>query len=111
MKNIKLKISLNIFSLIAFFFVSCTTSLAAKIPSEVSEYITKSIPGTDIRFDGVIILPDNTIYLPLYPSLFSDIKKLEIKESYPQGKGLAQKADIIIHDFLRSDKSGDSILR
>lgn len=81
---------------------SCNSSYAAKIPTDVQEYIDKTVPGTDIRFDGVIILPDNTIYLPLFPSLFSDIKTLEVKESFPAGKELNQKPDIIIfnNDFV-----------
>jgi DNA-binding beta-propeller fold protein YncE len=85
---------------------------AAKIPSEVRSYITQNVPGTDIRFDGVIVLPDNTIYLPLYPSLFSDIKEISVKESIPANKDLAQKPDVIIfnNDFVLlkvlSDNSG-----
>ena len=92
----------KILLLFTIFIISCTCTFAAKIPNEVEEYINKSVPGTDIRFDGVIILPDNTVYLPLYPSLFSDIKKLEIKESYPANKELSQKPDIIIfnNDFV-----------
>ena len=82
--------------------ISCSTALAAKIPDDVKAYIDKTVPHTDIRFDGVIILPDNTVYLPLYPSLFSDVKELKIKESYPTGKELNQKPDIIIfnNDFV-----------
>ncbi len=92
----------KILLLFGILLISATASFAAKIPDDVREYINNEVPGADIRFDGVIILPDNTIYLPLYPSLFSDIKKLEIKESYPAGKNLAQKADIIIfnNDFV-----------
>lgn len=92
----------KILLLLVLLIISCTTSFAAKIPDDVKEYIERSVPGTDIRFDGVIILPDNTIYLPLYPSLFSDIKTLEIKETYPSGKNLSQKPDIIIfnNDFV-----------
>ena len=60
--------------------LSCSSAFAAKIPDDIREYIDKKVPGTDIRFDGVIILPDNTIYLPLFPSLFSDVKSVEIKE-------------------------------
>ena len=92
----------KILLMLGILIISTTSSFAAKIPNDVRDYINSTVPGADIRFDGVIILPDNTIYLPLYPSLFSDIKKLEIKESYPQGKGLAQKADIIIfnNDFV-----------
>ncbi len=88
--------------LLGILLISCTSSFAAKIPDDVKEYINKTVPGTDIRFDGVIILPDNTVYLPLYPSLFSDIKKLEVKKSYPEGKELNQKPDAIIfnNDFV-----------
>ena len=75
---------------------------AAKIPEDVQNYIRNAAPKTDFRFDGVITLPDNTVYLPLYPSLFSDIKKLEIKETYPSNKTIEQRPDIIIfnNDFV-----------
>lgn len=93
----KLLILFGIFLLSAFNVV-----LAAKIPDEVVEYIQSNIPGTDIRFDGVVILPDNTIYLPLYPSLFSDIKSLKIKESIPAGMNFRSKPDVVIfnNDFV-----------
>jgi DNA-binding beta-propeller fold protein YncE len=79
-----------------------TTVLAAKLPEDVQEYITKTVPNTDIRFDGVVILPDNTIYLPLFPSLFSDVNTLKVKESFPANKELNQKPDILIfnNDFV-----------
>lgn len=88
--------------LLGILLISCTSVFAAKLPDEVKDYIIKTVPGTDIRFDGVIILPDNTIYLPLYPSLFSDISKLQVKESFPANKDLNQKPDIIIfnNDFV-----------
>lgn len=81
--------------------LSCSTVFAAKIPDEIKEYINNTVPGTDIRFDGVIILPDNTVYLPLFPSLFSDVKKVEVKESFPFGQELNQKPNAIIfnNDF------------
>lgn len=82
--------------------LTCTSVFAAKVPDEVKDYINKTVPGTDIRFDGVIILPDNTIYLPLFPSLFSDVKTLKVKESFPANKELNQKPDIVIfnNDFV-----------
>ena len=61
--------------LLGILLISCSNVFAAKIPVEVKDYILEKIPQADIRFDGVIILPDNTIYLPLYPSLFSNVKK------------------------------------
>lgn len=75
---------------------------AAKVPDEVVEYIQSTIPGADVRFDGVVILPDNTVYLPLFPSLFSDINRLKIKESIPANMELRAKPDVVIfnNDFV-----------
>lgn len=82
--------------------IGCTNVFAAKIPTEVRSYILNDFPQADIRFDGVIILPDNTIYLPLFPSLFSDITKLKIKETHPANQNLKQEPDVVIfnNDFV-----------
>ena len=90
------------FLILCLLLISCSNVFAAKIPEDVKEYITKTVPNTDIRFDGVIVLPDNTIYLPLFPSLFSDVKNVDIKETIPQKQSLAQKPDIVIfnNDFV-----------
>ncbi len=98
--------------LMGILVLTASNSFGAKIPEEVRAYINQEIPNTEIRFDGVMVLPSNTIYLPLYPSLFSDIKTLSIKETYPAGKTLAQEPDIVIfnNDFVLmkvlSDKEG-----
>lgn len=88
--------------LLGILLISCTSAFAAKIPADVQTYIKDKIPQADIRFDGVIIFPSNTIYLPLYPSLFSDITSLKIKETYPANQDLKQEPDIVIfnNDFV-----------
>lgn len=88
--------------LIAIMMLSSTTAFAAKIPDDVRNYILEKVPGVDIRFDGVIIFPDNTVYLPLFPSLFSDVKEISIKESFPEAQELSQKPNIAIlnNDFV-----------
>ena len=88
--------------ILGIMLISCSNAFAAKIPDMVKSYILEKIPQADIRFDGVIILPDNTIYLPLYPSLFSDITTLKIKETYPANQELKQEPDVIIfnNDFV-----------
>lgn len=88
--------------LLSVLLIGCTNVFAAKIPVEVKDYIQEKVPQADIRFDGVIIFPDNTIYLPLYPSLFSDIKTLKIKETFPANKDLKQQPDVVIfnNDFV-----------
>ncbi len=88
--------------LLGILIFAATSTFAAKFPEDVRNYIQQEIPNTDIRFDGVIILPSNTIYLPLFPSLFSDIKTLSIKQTYPAGRSLWQEPDIVIfnNDFV-----------
>ena len=88
--------------LLGFIVLSAASAYAAKIPEDVAEYINQNVPNKDIRFDGVVVLPDNTIYLPLFPSLFSDVDKIKIKTTYPAGKDLKQKPDVIIfnNDFV-----------
>ena len=66
----------TIFSLSAY-------SFAATIPDDVQKLIAKDFPKTTFRFDGVIILPDNTIYLPLFPAKILNPETLAIKQTYP----------------------------
>jgi len=74
---------------------------AAKIPGNVQSFIKKSFPSADIRFDGVIILPDGTLYLPLYPSSMKNPEKTEVKITYPNNIPFSQKPDVVIfnNDF------------
>ena len=89
-------------TLVLTLILASSASFAAKIPEDVREYILNKVPNTDIRFDGVVILPDNTVYLPLFPSLFSDVTSLKVKTSYPENKELNQKPDVLIfnNDFV-----------
>ena len=88
--------------LIGLIFLTVNASFAAKIPDDVKSYIESRVPQADIRFDGVITFPDNTVYLPLFPSLFSDIKTLKIKQTFPENKDLKDRPNIIIfnNDFV-----------
>lgn len=88
--------------LVGIFCITCCSVFAAKVPDEVKTYILDKVPEADIRFDGVIVFPDNTVYLPLYPSLFSDVVDLKIKETYPAKQEITQKPDAVIfnNDFV-----------
>lgn len=72
------------------------SAYAAKLPSDVSEFIKKTYPGADIRFDGVISLPDNTTYLPLYPAPPKEVSVLEVEKTFPANTALAKKPDVVI---------------
>ena len=82
--------------------ITAVSANAAKIPDNIQTYVNKDFPQTNFRFDGVIILPDNTIYLPLFPAKIINPETLQIKTTYPAGKTLADKPNVVIfnNDFV-----------
>lgn len=75
---------------------------AQKVPEKIENYVAKTFPKTNFRFDGVVILPDNTIYLPLFPAILDETDELTIKETIPSDKTLKDKPDVVIfnNDFV-----------
>lgn len=89
-------------------------SFAAKIPNDVKKILDESFYGkAEIRFDGLITLPDSTIYLPLYPARIKKPEAVSIKQTYPEDKTLKDLPDIVIfnNDFVLmkviKDKDGN----
>ena len=76
-------------------------AFAEKVPDNVQEFIEQSFPKTNFRFDGLITLPDNTVYLPLFPAKTDVPEKLEIKQTFPADKKMSDKPNVVIfnNDF------------
>lgn len=72
--------------------------MAATVPDNVKQAVTQAFPDANFRFDGVIILPDATIYLPLFPAKIIEKENLEITKTFPANSTLASKPDIVIFD-------------
>lgn len=77
-------------------FLSCGIALGAQVPESVQNFISKDFPETNFRFDGAIILPDKTMYLPVFPAKTEDLAEVNIKSSYPVNTVMKQKPDMII---------------
>ena len=75
-----------------------TGAMAKQVPQPVQDFINKDFPETNFRFDGAIILPDNTMYLPVFPAKTNNDTELEIKTSYPTNSTMKQKPDMVILD-------------
>ena len=71
--------------LLTILLISCTNAFAAKIPVEVRNYIQEKVPQADIRFDGVIIFPDNTS--AFVPFFIFRCKKLKNKRIFSGTSG------------------------
>jgi len=82
--------------------LTVTTVFAAKVPADIQGYLKKNVSGVDIRFDGVIIFPDGTVYLPLFPASMKKNLEAEIVETYPAGETLSNRPDVVIfnNDFV-----------
>ncbi len=79
-----------------------SSAYATQLPQDLKDFVNKSFPKTDFRFDGVVILPDNTVYLPLIPAKFDKADALTVKATIPAGKTFVQKPDAVIfsNDFV-----------
>ncbi|MFA7657928.1 MAG: YncE family protein [Candidatus Gastranaerophilaceae bacterium] len=75
---------------------------AAKVPDNVKNLVKKDFAQADFRFDGLITLPDGTLYLPLYPALVKKPEKLEVRSTIPANKTLTDKPEVVIlnNDFV-----------
>lgn len=69
---------------------------SAEIPQEIKDFINKDFVGTDFRFDGAIILPDNTMYLLVYPAKIAEVESVAEKSVYPAGQTMKNKPDMVI---------------
>lgn len=83
-------------------FMTTTSAFAVKVPDNISVLVKKDFAKTDFRFDGLITLPDGTLYLPLYPALVKKPDTIEVRSTIPTGKTLADKPDVVIlnNDFV-----------
>lgn len=86
----------KIIFILLLMIITSTASFAGKIPDDLQSAIENSFPKTNFRFDGVIILPDSTVYLPLFPAKPGDVEEIKVKTTIPAGKTLAQKPEIVI---------------
>ncbi|MDD3436322.1 MAG: hypothetical protein PHC64_04115 [Candidatus Gastranaerophilales bacterium] len=89
-------------SILIIFFMTATGAWATKVPDNIKSFVQKDFAKTYFRFDGLITLPDGTLYLPLYPALVKKPDALVIVKTFPSGKKLIDKPDIVIfnNDFV-----------
>ena len=106
----------SIFVFILFLFLALPAN-AVPVPDNIQSFVESSFPKSEYRFDGVITLPDNTIYLPLMPAKIITPETIKIKETYPAGKTLKDKPNIVIlnNDYvlmkvIRDNKGNRTIL-
>ena len=89
------KIILLLFAL----FISISGVFATTLPKSLLDYIRLQVPNATIRFDGLIMFPDKTTYLPLIPAIPNIVDNVNVVYTYPQKMtNLSQKPEIMVFD-------------
>lgn len=87
------------FSALAAFclcFLINNQAFASRLPDDTWEFIKKELPNATQRFDSVIILDANTMYVPLYPAEKATVDNIKIDYTYPNNQTLKQKPEVVI---------------
>lgn len=83
--------------------VAFNSAFAQRVPENVQNFVNSTFKDAYFRFDGEVILPDNTIYLPVIPAKFSsEDEKLTLKKTIPDNLDFSKKPDAVIlsNDFV-----------
>ncbi len=93
-------------------FMSVQQVQASKLPDDMWAYIKKSFPNASQRFDSVVLVSKNVMYVPLYPAQKQIVDEIKIDYVYPKDKPLAALPEVVIlnNNFvllkLMKDKTG-----
>ena len=88
-------------------------AMASRLPDDFWNYLKKQFPNSTQRFDSLIVLADGTTYIPLYPAQTTEEKTINVEYTYPAGKSLASKPEVVIFNNnyvllkLLKDKNGN----
>ena len=92
-------------------FSMMTRADASKLPEDVWNFIRTNLPQARQRFDSVITLKNDIMYIPLYPPADSDVEKIDIDYTYPSGVSLKSLPEVVLlnngYAFLKVFKDSD----
>ncbi len=104
----------KLFMLVAVFLLTSLASYATKLPDAVVQTLKSDLPKASIRFDGLVTLPDGTVYLPVLPSEPKRNASGKVVLTHPADKKLSQLPDVVLFDsnfaLLKVVKTGDGKL-
>ncbi len=81
---------------LAFYLMLNNIASATKLPQDVWKYIKQSLPNAQQRFDSVITLSDDVMYIPLYPPSDTTVESIQIDYTYPDKKPLSALPEVVL---------------
>ena len=82
-------------TLISMMLLGGLSAEAVLLPHPMRVYLFNNVAGTSIRFDGLINLPNGTMYVPVIPAQPKDVEKLEIVYTYPEKQPFKSEPEVI----------------
>lgn len=98
------------------FFISQNSVLASKLPNDVWNFVKLNLPNAKQRFDSVITLSDDVMYIPLYPPANTMVDSLKIEYTYPANLNFSNLPEVVLlnngYSFLKviKDSKGNYTL-
>ncbi len=89
------KFLIKIFLTVSVIFSAHNAAFCSKLPDDFWDYIKKELPNSTQRFDSVILVNDDVMYVPLYPAVKADTKEIKVKYVYPSNKPLKSLPEVI----------------
>jgi len=86
----------RLFFIVVIMLSFCLKAQATVLPSDIRNYLISQQSSASIRFDGLVVFNDGTLYLPIIPAIVDKDIKFDVKYTYPSGKNWKDKPDIII---------------
>ena len=85
-----------IFSIGALSLCLANNAFASKLPNDVWEYIKTNLPAAKQRFDSVVIVNDDIMYIPLYPPADKTVPVIQAEYTYPANTKLNGLPEVVL---------------
>ena len=83
--------------LLGFLFLAqMNCANASKLPNDVWNFVKTSLPNAQQRFDSVITINENTMYIPLSPPSTTTVDAIKIDYTYPTNKKLNEYPEVVL---------------
>ena len=87
----------NILSLsLGAFLLFAPNANASKLPNDVWNFVKLQIPNVQQRFDSVLVVNDNVMYIPLSPPTTTMVNELKVEYVYPENKTLKNLPEVVL---------------
>ena len=88
----------NLFLILVVYCFTTVSAFATKLPDYIINTLNSELPKASVRFDGLVSLPDGTVYLPVLPSNPKKNPAGKVISTYPANKKLSQLPDVVLFD-------------